>query len=436
MRTSTATSSVRRLPSRRVTSTHSSSVVPSAIAKRTVSVAWTASTLPPMVRGSRRTSRPSCVDADRGVEPVHPGPCRGEHRVVGDGEPVVVIGADRRPEHRREHADRDEDRCARGAPQGAAARSSSLVVQDGHDGVPVGRRKAEHHLGHADLGEVVELLGAGERPERDDVQVVDRAAGVGPLLLQRGDRRGESGAADGDPPVGVLDDVGEQLGSGAPAQQDRRSTRPVGLGELPAGLERDELTVEPGHVVGPERPHGQHRLADHRPAMSVVDAVVGHLLAVPAEADPEDEAPCREPVQRGRRLRRGDGVALGDQRDPGAQRDRLGHLGGSRQHDERVERAAVLVGELGVARGRGRATADRDVRVLGQVERVESPRLGLDGELDRVHRPVGGEHRDPVAHRAILGSGPTTRADVDGTRSRRGCTRPRQRRLARLLSCR
>ena len=71
---------------------------------------------------------------------------------------------------------------------------------------------------------------------------------------------------------------------------------------------------------------------------------------------------------------------------------------GCGQDDQRVEGARVLPGQLVVAGGRRGAADDRDVGVLGQVDRVEAAGLGLDGELDGIHRLVGREDGDPEPH--------------------------------------
>ena len=63
-----------------------------------------------------------------------------------------------------------------------------------------------------------------------------------------------------------------------------------------------------------------------------------------------------------------------------------------------IDGPPVLLGQLGVAGGRRRDAADGDVRVLRQVQRIEAPGLGLDRQVVRRHRPIGREHRHPVAH--------------------------------------
>ncbi|XXU65119.1 hypothetical protein WME78_41320 [Sorangium sp. So ce1097] len=67
-------------------------------------------------------------------------------------------------------------------------------------------------------------------------------------------------------------------------------------------------------------------------------------------------------------------VALGDEADAGAEADARGHGGRRRERDEGIERAPGFVGELATG-GVRRASAHRDVGVLGEVERVEAARL-------------------------------------------------------------
>ena len=104
-------------------------------------------------------------------------------------------------------------------------------------------------------------------------------------------------------------------------------------------------------------------------------------------------------VEGGDGLGRDDRLALGGQGDAGAERDAsVVTAAAAARATSGSRRALVLLGQLGVAGRRRRAPADRDVGVLGEVERVEAPVLGLPGQLDDVHRLVGGEHGDPVAH--------------------------------------
>ena len=109
---------------------------------------------------------------------------------------------------------------------------------------------------------------------------------------------------------------------------------------------------------------------------------LAHLLAVPAAADAELEAPAGEEVERGDLLGGGDRVALDDQADAGADPQlRRGLRDGGQRH-ERVVRVPVLLRQLAAARVR-RVAGDRDVRVLGEEQRLEAGVLGGSAELAR-----------------------------------------------------
>ncbi len=79
---------------------------------------------------------------------------------------------------------------------------------------------------------------------------------------------------------------------------------------------------------------------------------------------------------------------------------RRSHRRRGAERDPRIERALVFLGEHRVAGGRRGAAAHRDVRVLGDVQRMEAARFGLARDLDRAHRAIGREDRDAELHRA------------------------------------
>ena len=110
------------------------------------------------------------------------------------------------------------------------------------------------------------------------------------------------------------------------------------------------------------------------------------LVRVPTEADAEDEATARQLVERCHRLGGDDRLALGDEADAGPEQDPLGDRGGDGEGHERIQRPLVLLGELGVPRRRGGAARDRDVRVLGEVDRMQ-PTV-LDGRAKSSGRMV------------------------------------------------
>ena len=125
--------------------------------------------------------------------------------------------------------------------------------------------------------------------------------------------------------------------------------------------------------------------------------MVLHLLRVPSRPYAELEASLREQVD-GRGLLGGqDRVALGEQRDAGAEPEPARDRGGSGEPHEGIEGMPVLSRKLGAARP-GTAPAARDMRVLGNEERLEPARLGFPGELIDANAVVGGEDRDTDVH--------------------------------------
>jgi hypothetical protein len=75
----------------------------------------------------------------------------------------------------------------------------------------------------------------------------------------------------------------------------------------------------------------------------------------------------------------------------------VGCAGG--QGDAGIQAAQVLLGEHLLSRGRRRAPAGGDVRVLRDVERVEAPGLDLLRQLDWVHAEIGRVDHDSDLHR-------------------------------------
>jgi len=94
-----------------------------------------------------------------------------------------------------------------------------LLVEDWQDDVAGGRRQPEDALRDAQAGEVVQLAAIGMRTEGDDLEFAGVAAGVLGRLPQDRESLAEPGAPDRDPALAVLDDVCEELGAGAAAQQ-------------------------------------------------------------------------------------------------------------------------------------------------------------------------------------------------------------------------
>ena len=172
------------------------------------------------------------------------------------------------------------------------------------------------------------------------------------------------------------------------------------MGHDQSGSKLDVLAVVLGLVLGPDLLHRQHLLAQLAEPRLVLGAVVLHLLAVPAGADPEQEAAARERIEARHLLRQDDGVALDDETDAGAHLEPLGRGRGRHQRHERVEGVPVVLGQRRAA-GPGRLAAGRDVRVLGHEQRLEAPVLAGARELVDADGVVGGEHEDAQVHRIL-----------------------------------
>ncbi len=94
------------------------------------------------------------------------------------------------------------------------------------------------------------------------------------------------------------------------------------------------------------------------------------------------------------------GSRSGREEHSGPDVDRRGQRCSGGERDERIDRAQVLLRQLGIS-GRGwRAPTRRDVGVFRDPHRVEAPLLGRDGQLGDRDRLVGGEHRHAETHRA------------------------------------
>ncbi len=93
-----------------------------------------------------------------------------------------------------------------------------------------------------------------------------------------------------------------------------------------------------------------------------------------------------------------DRVVLRGEQDARAQADARGHGGSGGQRDERVETALVVV-EADALDERGwQVLSQREVRVLGEPERVEAELLDRDGERGRRQVAVGERGGDAEPH--------------------------------------
>ena len=163
-------------------------------------------------------------------------------------------------------------------------------------------------------------------------------------------------------------------------------------------LEVDLFAVVLGALVGPDRLHRLDAFAHQAEAAIEIRAVVLHLLAVPAAADPEQEATVRDAIEACHFLREGERIALDDERDAGAELQRPGRRGRCREADEGVHHL-VVVGRHVAARREGALPRGRDVGVLAHPHRFEAALLERRAELGGVHRVVGGKGRDTYVHR-------------------------------------
>jgi hypothetical protein len=163
-----------------------------------------------------------------------------------------------------------------------------------------------------------------------------------------------------------------------------------------------------GDVVAPQAPAHLEVFVGHATAHARVGADGGELLAQPADADAEDDAPARQRIERRDQLRRDDRVAVRQHvhadAEPHARRRR-------RQIRERHERLVELHQAVEHRRRRRRARIervdarrlDRHHQMIGDPHRVEPQRLGVLGEADEIlaarQRPVVGKS-DADAHSA------------------------------------
>ena len=226
-----------------------------------------------------------------------------------------------------------------------------------------------------------------------------------PAARRSGHGRGHAGAADRDPAVAVLGDVA-RTGSGPAAPPSSTGTPVAAAGRTsgpawarPTTGDGDVLAVERRHLVGPQRLHGQHPLRGRRPGgSSSVTPWSSSSSTFQPKPMPSANRPPRQVVERGDLLGGDDRVALGRQAMPVPIRSVGGDRRGHGQRDERVEACACTPRRAGSPVGRGRDAAGGDVGVLGEPQRGEAPRLGLAGQLDRVHALVGEEDRDAEVH--------------------------------------
>jgi hypothetical protein len=120
-------------------------------------------------------------------------------------------------------------------------------------------------------------------------------------------------------------------------------------------------------------------------------------LAVPAGPDAELHAPTGEVIDARDLLGGGDRVALDDQADAAAHAQPARRGRGRRQRDEQVVRVKVLARQLSAGRIGSLATG-RDVRVLGEEQRLVTPLLDESRNRSGANAVVRGEVADPEVH--------------------------------------
>ena len=179
------------------------------------------------------------------------------------------------------------------------------------------------------------------------------------------------------------------------------------LGVEPDRIEIDELAVELGLLLGPQRLHRQHALAQQLEARLIARAVILHLLDIPAAAHGKDEAAARELVEARHRFGGDDGIALRDERDAGAELEGARRRRGEGQRDEGIVGVRIALGQLAAAR-EGRAAAHRDVGVLADEERVEAARLDRLRQLADIDAVIGRKVEDADEHGTSSRDHPTS----------------------------
>ena len=171
------------------------------------------------------------------------------------------------------------------------------------------------------------------------------------------------------------------------------------LGVLPHRTESDQVAVILSHVLSPDRLDRLDLLAQELPARAEGGAVVRHLFAVPAPADAEDEPAVRKVVDARHLFGSLDRVALHEEADPRRDPDRLAGEGRRRERDEGVHGVPVVLGQLRAPRP-WRQPARRDVRVLGDPQRLEAKLFRRGRQLGHRDRVFGGKDRDSELHQS------------------------------------
>jgi hypothetical protein len=128
--------------------------------------------------------------------------------------------------------------------------------------------------------------------------------------------------------------------------------------------------------------------------------VVGEFIGVPAEPNAQADSSTGEMIERRDGFRQSDRIVFDRQRHRGGQPHPRGDRAGRPQAYPRIQRAHVaVVRQRFVAGGRmGRFALDRDMGVLGHVERLKPVVIGESGSRRRGDSAIAGEQHKPEVH--------------------------------------
>ena len=177
-------------------------------------------------------------------------------------------------------------------------------------------------------------------------------------------------------------------------------------------IEMHELPVVFRLGFGPDFLHRLDGFAHPLEAAGIDGAVVFHFVLVPAAADAKQEPSLAHLVDRGDQLGGLDRVALLHQQNAGPEFYSFGNLAGRGQHHERVHGVSVLFGQVAAAR-EWRLAGQRDMRVLGRPDQLETALLERVSKFHRRHRILGEEHRAAEMHPTLPLLSPCLVAEVN-----------------------
>ena len=177
------------------------------------------------------------------------------------------------------------------------------------------------------------------------------------------------------------------------------------------GLKAKLVRVEAGGRVPPERLAHLEGVVEEPAAPLEVEPRRFVLLALPSHADPQVEAPTREDVEGGRRLRQHDGPAEGGEQDPCCQPHPRRDGGDHGEHGERLQPepvgagglpSSLLTAELGVSVG-VEILAEHDV--VGDEQAVDAGVVSRPGPVEQGPPAAGVVGRVRPQHDGEAGGG-------------------------------